>query len=164
MVWMVHSGCRVEETLRISFGEIKIVLNENNEEETNFMIRGKTGFRKVRGMIGTVSVYRRLCKRHPKHKKTDLLFPHNHRDGLNNLLGEAKLKQSIHGARNAKSFRSTHIMFGLIDKKEIAFIARNCGTSIPVIDNYYAKYLDVDMYDASVVSLPKKITKKKSKK
>ena len=40
-----------------------------------FLVDGKTGVREVRGMVGAVSAYERVCKRFPKHKKLDLLFP-----------------------------------------------------------------------------------------
>jgi len=168
MMWMVHTGMRVQETLRTTYGSVKIVVNENNEEEANITIRGKTGFRKIRGTEGSVSVFRRICKRHPKHKKTDFLFPYNHKDGLNNLLDAANLKQSVNGTRNAKSFRSTYMMFRLDESKGsqkiITFLARNCGTSMSMIDNFYTKHFSVEHFDASVVSLPKSKMKKKTKK
>lgn len=167
MMWMVHTGCRVAETLRTTYGSVMIKTNENNEEETNITIRGKTGIRKIRGTTGSVSVYRRLCNRHPKHKKTDFLFPYNHKDGLNNLLDAANLKKSSFGTRNAKSFRSTYMMFRLGDsggsEKIMTFLARNCGTSQKVISDFYTKHFGVDQFDASVVSLPKSTTKPKSR-
>ena len=43
--------------------------------------------------------------------------------------------------RNARSFRSTYIMFRLIWGTPIKDIATNCGNSTTVIDKYYAKYI-----------------------
>jgi integrase len=165
MMWMVHTGCRVAETLRTTYGSVKIVKNDSGEE-TNISIQGKTGFRKIRGTEASVSVFNRISKRHPKHKKTDKLFPFNHKDGLNNLLNEAKLKESINGTRNAKSFRSAYMMFRLDEskgnQKMITFLARNCGTSISMVDKFYLKHFSVEHFDSDVISLPKS-KKKKSK-
>jgi len=43
--------------------------------------------------------------------------------------------------RNARSFRSTYIMFRLIYGTPIKDVATNCGNSTTVIDKYYAKYI-----------------------
>ena len=43
--------------------------------------------------------------------------------------------------RNARSFRSTYIMFRLIWGTPIKDVATNCGNSTTVIDKYYAKYI-----------------------
>ena len=49
-------------------------------------------------------------------------------------------------------------------QKIITFLARNCGTSMSMIDNFYTKHFSVKHFDASVVSLPKSKMKKKTKK
>ena len=127
MLMMVHCGTRVEETLRMTFGSVKIHPKANGSKELRFKLSGKTGVRPVRGMIGAVSAFERCCKRFPKHKKTDLLFPQNHREGLNALLKESGLKKDKYGkVRNAKSFRATFIMYRLIAKQPIKSIAINC--------------------------------------
>ena len=155
MVMMVHTGCRVEETLRITFGSCKVHTKKDGNKELRFTLKGKTGVRPVRGMVGAVSVFGRVCKRFPDHKPTDKLFPQNHRDGLNALLKLTELKKDNFGnTRNAKSFRSTFIMFRLMANQPIKSIATNCGTSSEVIDKYYAKFIDVNMLDDSFTDLP----------
>ena len=158
MVWMVNTGMRVEETFRVKFEDVTIHKKKDGKKtthESRFPIRGKTGFRRGRGLIGSVRVYQRICKRNPDHKPTDLLFPTNHKDGLNNLLDEADMKVDSEGrVRNAKSFRSTYIMYRLIAKRTLKEIEAQCGTSAITIQKYYAKYLDVDMFDDSFTDLP----------
>ena len=63
------------------------------------------------------------------------------REGLNTLLDEAKLKPYRKGDRtlsvDSKSFRSTYIQF-MLDKGIMGdWIAKNCGTSITMIEKYY---------------------------
>lgn len=155
MVMMVHTGCRVEETLGLKFVDCKIHKKKNGTSELRFTLKGKTGVRPVRGMIGAVRAFDRISKRFPNHKKTDYLFPNRHKDGLNALLKETGLKIDRFGnKRNSKSFRSTFIMFRLIAGQPIKSVATNCGTSSDVIDKYYAKFIDVNMLDDSFTDLP----------
>tara|TARA_B100000315_G_scaffold202138_1_gene194734 strand:- start:250 stop:1350 length:1101 start_codon:yes stop_codon:yes gene_type:complete len=155
MVWMVHTGMRVSETLSTRFMDVEIKEKGKSPFETRIKIQGKTGYRVARGLIGSVRAYQRIGKRNPDHKETDLLFPHHHKDGLNELLKSCDLKRDNHGrVRNAKSFRSTFIMYRLIAKRNLKEIETNCGTSATTIRKYYAKFLDVDMYDDSFTDLP----------
>ena len=97
--------------------------------------------REVIGLIGAVRVYERLVKSR-KPKPEDLLFPHHHRDALNSLLDATNLKlDNRKNVRNARSFRSTYIMFRLMFGVSSDDIRINCGNSITVIEKYYAKYI-----------------------
>ena len=97
--------------------------------------------REVIGLIGAVRAYERVVKRN-KLKPDDLLFPQHHRDQLNNLLKDTGMKHDALGnVRNARSFRSSYIMFRLIFGTPIKDAATNCGNSSTVIDKYYAKYI-----------------------
>ncbi len=155
MVFMVHTGVRVQECLRVRYGDISIKKKKDGGQEIRFEVQGKTGFRRVRGTIGAVHVYERLCKRNKEYEKTDLLFPHNHREGLSTLLKECGLKKDKFGReRNAKSFRSTFIMFGLLRGLKDRDIADNCGNSPDIIHKYYAKYINIDMIGDSFTDLP----------
>jgi hypothetical protein len=168
MIFMVHCGTRVRETLGIQFGECQIgtnvdgkfVSDETNGDEICFPVfddpdsghHAKTGDREVRGSIAAVRAFRRLCKRNPDHQPDDRLFPHHHRDGLNALLKEAKLKVDKFGKdRNAKSFRTTYINFQIEKEVDAEWISRNCGTSLHMIQQYYA--------DRDIHRVGKKLTK-----
>ena len=108
----------------------------------------------MRGTIGAVRASERLKKRN-EPKPNDLLFPHNHRDGLNALLKDCGLKQDRHcRERNAKSFRSTFIMFGLLRGLKDRDSADNCGDTPDIIHKYYAKYINMDMIGDSFTDLP----------
>jgi integrase len=156
MMFMVHSGMRVDEVYRTTFGKVKIHKKKDKTSELHINIDGKTGIRKVHGMIGAVTAFERIRERNKGYKLTDLLFKENYREGLNNLLKETNLKMDIHGrTRNAKSFRSTFIMYRLMDRQPIKAVAQNCGTSSSVIDAYYARYITMDMFGDSFTDLPK---------
>ena len=63
------------------------------------------------------------------------------REGLNELLREAKLKTENRGGTilktDSKSFRNTFIQFMLDKGISSTSIAKNCGTSTQMIDKYY---------------------------
>jgi integrase len=158
MIWIVNTGMRVEETFRVRYEDVEIIKKgkgKKTEYESRFLIRGKTGYRRGRGLVGSVRVYERICARNPDHKKKDLIFQANHKDGLNELLKSCDMKYDSEGrVRNAKSFRTTYIMYRLIAKKTLKEIETQCGTSAATIQKYYGKYLDVDMFDDSFTDLP----------
>jgi integrase len=158
MIWIVNTGMRVEETFRVRYEDVEIVKKgkgKKTEFESRFPIRGKTGYRRGRGLIGSVRVYERIVARNPNYKPKDLIFQANHKDGLNELLKSCDMKFDSEGrVRNSKSFRTTYIMYRLIAKKTLKEIEAQCGTSAPTIQKYYAKYLDVDMFDDSFTDLP----------
>ena len=168
MIFMVHCGTRVNETLGIRYEDCRIGTNvdgkfvpdEINGDEIYFTIydepeldhNAKTGDREVRGSIAAVRAFRRLQKRNVDHKPEDKLFPHNHRDGLTALLKEAKLKVDKFGkSRNAKSFRPTYINFQIDKGIDPAWISRNCGTRLEMIQDWYA--------DRDIHRVGKKLTK-----
>lgn len=68
------------------------------------------------------------------------------RDGFRELLIAAGLRTDAFGnTRNLKSLRATAISFKLLDGVDIFLVARNAGTSITQIDNFYAKRLTPEM-------------------
>ena len=142
MIFSVHSGMRVNEVLSTKFKQCKI--DKNKDGELCLIIKnvvGKNDVRNVVGLVGAVRAYERLKQRNEPNPG-DLLFPEHHRDQFNSLLKSTGMKtDSLGNVRNARSFRSTYIMFRLIYGTPIKDIATNCGNSSTVIDKYYAKYI-----------------------
>ena len=143
MVFSVHTGLRVNEVLSVKVLDCKIekMKKKNGRLLVIKNVVGKNDVREVIGLIGAVRTYERVVKRN-KLNPGDLLFPQHHRDQLNNLLNDTGMKYDVLGnVRNARSFRSTYIMFRLIYGTPIKDVATNCGNSTTVIDKYYAKYI-----------------------
>jgi integrase len=144
MLFSVHTGMRVNEVLSCRYKDCKVETKKNGGKLLQVInVSGKNGIRHPVGLIGSVRAYESLKKRN-NGKPEDKLFPHNHRDQLNNLLKETGMKYDDQKrVRNAKSFRSTYIMFRLIWGGDVGVmdIATNCGNSVNVIQKYYAKYI-----------------------
>jgi hypothetical protein len=73
---------------------------------------------------------------------TDLLFPKWPRDLFNAILDEEKLRTDRDGRpRTAYSLRRTYICLRLLEGADIYQIAKNCRTSVEMIEKYYAAHL-----------------------
>jgi len=97
-----------------------------------------------------------------KPKPTDRLFPNEFKKMFNGILEENNLKFDRHGkARTAYSLRHSYICFRLLEGADIYQVAKNCRTSVEMIEKHYAAHLK-DMIDASLVNVRK--TKPQRKK
>jgi integrase len=93
---------------------------------------------------------------------TDLLFPKWPRDLFNAILDEEKLRTDRDGrARTAYSLRHTYICLRLLDGADTCQIAKNCRTSVEMIEEYYAAHLKTRL-DASAINIMRARPKKKT--
>jgi len=84
---------------------------------------------------------------------TDLVFPANHKKQFNAILEENGLKLDREGnRRTAYSLRHTYICFRLLEGADIYQIAKNCRTSVEMIEKYYAAHIATTL-DASAINV-----------
>ena len=158
---MVGTGLRVDECLNLHFDDVEMVdrqkskrimeqeitLNENERYYLKIYLRkSKTNKeREVKSVSSAYFAYKRLIN---LYKTTGLgsisgtIFNvKSFREGLNSLLKEAGLKTIKRGDRtltiDSKSLRSTFIQFMLDKGVKAIDIAKNCGTSVTMIENFY---------------------------
>jgi hypothetical protein len=94
-------------------------------------------------------------------KPTDFLFPKIQRELFNSILGELDLKHDREGnPRTTYSLRHTYICMRLMDGADIYQIAKNCRTSVEMIEKFYAAHIK-NMLDASAINVRR--TKRKQK-
>ena len=108
--------------------------------------------------------FQRMQKRH-NGKPTDKIFGKTPRQLLNSVLEEINLKFDRDGnVRTAYSLRHTYICLRLMEGADIYQIAKNCRTSVEMIEKFYAAHLK-NTLDASAINVrkPKKKPKKSSK-
>jgi integrase len=102
-------------------------------------------------------------KRRVKPGKTDRLFPQNHRELFNEVLDELNLKfDRDKQRRTAYSLRHTYICMRLMEGADIYQIAKNCRTSVEMIEKFYASHLK-NTLDASAINVRKDRLKKLTK-
>jgi integrase len=162
VLFMVNTGLRPDEALRLEFRDVSIVNDQDtNERILEIEVRGKRGVGYNKSMPGAVMPFKRLKERN-KGEPTDRIFPSLQRELFNTILGELNLKTDRDGQRRtAYSLRHTYICLRLMEGADIYQIAKNCRTSVEMIENYYASHIK-NTLDASAINVRKKRTPKKS--
>jgi integrase len=115
-------------------------------------------------MSGAVMPFERLRKRN-KIKETDRLFGNSQRELFNTILEELNLKFDRDGNRRTTySLRHTYICLRLMEGADIYQIAKNCRTSVEMIEKYYASHIK-NTLDAAAINVrrPKPLKKTRGK-
>jgi len=141
--FMVASMGRVEELQALRFKHCQIERIKGRPILRCEFSVSKADRRVAFAAIDAVLIYERRWKGDPE----SLIFPVHHRDAFRKMLEEAKLYVDNFGnRRNYKAMRATSITFALLQPfpPTLFQIARNAGTSVEVIDKYYAKRLTAE--------------------
>lgn len=155
ILFQVNTGLRPDEAKRLQVRDVEIREDGSNSERIlHIAVRGKRGTGWAKSTTGAVHPFTRMKKRH-NLGPTDLLFPTIQRELFNTLLAELDMKKDREGsARTFYSLRHTYISLRLLEGADIYQIAKNCRTSIEMIEKYYASHIK-DMIDASSVNVRK---------
>lgn len=153
VLFMANTGLRPDEAARLEYRDVIIVDDEGTGETIlEISVRGKRGVGYCKSMPGAVRPFERLVKRN-KPEKTDRIFPKSHRELFNTILDEENLKFDREGQRRtAYSLRHTYICMRLMEGADIYQIAKNCRTSVEMIEKYYASHIK-NMLDASAINV-----------
>src|SRR5579862_3487805 len=162
VLFMANTGLRPDEANRLEYRDVKIVDDADSKETIlEIEVRGKRGVGYCKSMNGAVRPFQRLVARN-KPQPTDHVFPSVHRELFNTILDEENLKKDRDGqARTAYSLRHTYICLRLMEGADIYQIAKNCRTSVEMIEKYYASHLK-NTLDAAAINIMKKKAKKKN--
>jgi len=155
ILFMVNTGLRPDEALRLEYRDVAIVTDEATRERIlEIEVRGKRGVGYCKTMPGAVMPFRRLRDRN-HGQPTDRIFPSLQRELFNDILEELGLKKDREGqARTFYSLRHTYICMRLMEGADIYQIAKNCRTSVEMIENYYASHIK-NTLDASAINVRK---------
>jgi integrase len=181
VLFMANTGLRPDEAFNLQHRDVTVTESDaRGEQILEIEVRGKRGVGHCKSMPGAVRVYQRLLGRAkpakaetrregqrrrkeggeappaPKQEwpqPTDRLFPGNHIKLFNNLLARTKLKFDRDGKpRTAYSLRHTYICMRLMEGADIYQIAKNCRTSVEMIERHYAVHLK-NTLDASAINV-----------
>ncbi|MFM9850256.1 MAG: tyrosine-type recombinase/integrase [Hyphomicrobiaceae bacterium] len=152
VLFMANTGLRPDEAARLEYRDVSVIDDEGSSETIlEIEVRGKRGVGYCKSTAGAVHPFRRLQERNDP-KPTDRLFPKSHRVLLGRILKEEGLKHDREGnARTAYSLRHTYICLRLLEGADIYQIAKNCRTSVEMIEKYYAVHLK-NRLDASAIN------------
>ncbi len=171
VLFMANTGLRPDEALRLEFRDVSIVKDHATSQTIlEIEVRGKRGVGYCKSMPGAVHPFRRLQERKRPRvidgtdssdavtrvelpKPTDRLFPKSHHELLNIILDEEELKFDREGQRRtAYSLRHTYICLRLMEGADIYQIAKNCRTSVEMIEKYYASHIKTSL-DAAAINV-----------
>lgn len=174
VLFMVNTGLRPDEAARLEFRDVEIVQDKGTGETIlEISVRGKRGVGYCKSMPGAVLPFERLRQRKrvrvvvTRVSKggtedsadcivpglTDRLFPALRHHHFNAVLEEQGLKKDREGLRrSAYSLRHTYICLRLMEGADIYQIAKNCRTSVEMIEKYYASHIK-HMIDAAAVNV-----------
>lgn len=182
VLFMANTGLRPDEAMNLQHRDVEIVHDDDTDETILVIeVRGKRGVGYCKSTPNAVKPYQRLLSRpkptlinaegeeeNPdKNKKQELpkpsdrVFPSNHIKLFNNLLVREKLKfDRDNQPRTAYSLRHTYICKRLIEGADIYQLAKNCRTSVEMIEKHYAAHIKT-LLDAGLINKmkPKKANK-----
>jgi len=165
VLFMANTGLRPDEASRLEFRDVAIVTDEaTGERILEIEVRGKRGVGYCKSMTGAVMPFERLRKRN-RAEPTKKIFGKIQRELLNTILDELNLKFDRDGnRRTAYSLRHTYICMRLMEGADIYQIAKNCRTSVEMIEKYYASHIK-NTLDAAAINVrkPKPVKKKPAK-
>lgn len=153
VLFMANTGLRPDEAARLEYRDVAIVDDEASAETIlEIEVRGKRGIGYCKSTAGAVRPFQRLRKRNSP-QPSDRLFPKCHRELFNTILDELNLKTDREGnRRTAYSLRHTYICLRLLEGADIYQIAKNCRTSVEMIEKYYAIHLKTTL-DAAAINV-----------
>jgi integrase len=153
VLFMANTGRRPNEASRLEFRDVAIVTDEATcERILEIEVRGKRGVGYCKSMPGAVMPFQRVKKR-MNGQSTERIFGTVQRQLLNNILEELNLKFDRDGnRRTAYCLRHTYVCMRLMEGADICQIAKNCRTSVEMIEKFYASYIK-NMLDASAINV-----------
>jgi integrase len=162
VLFMANTGLRPDEASHLEYRDVKVVEDDGSHETIlEIEVRGKRGVGYCKSTSGAVKPFQRLVERN-KPQPTDSIFPKTHRQLFNTILDEEGLKKDREGQpRTAYSLRHTYISLRLMEGADIYQIAKNCRTSVEMIEKYYASHLKNSL-DAAAINIRRPKTKKKN--
>ena len=188
VLFSANTGLRPDEARRLQFRDVAIVEDDASEQTIlEIEVRGKRGVGYCKSMHGAVRPFDRLKARlrppradetskdgsrpaangQPEKwrlpQPTDLIFPKWQRELFKTILDEENLRVDRDGRpRTAYSLRHTYICLRLMEGADIYQIAKNCRTSVEMIEKYYAAHIKTNL-DAAAINIMRPKPKKTQK-
>lgn len=156
VLFAANTGLRPDELYKLQVRDITI--DDEDMDGTEILhirvAEGKMGFGHCKSTPGAVEPFRRILARR-KPGPADLVFPKKQPQLFNAILGETGLKKSRDGqSRSLYSLRHTYICFRLMEGADVYVVAKNCRTSVEMIQKHYASHIK-ELIDVDAINVRK---------
>lgn len=155
VLFLTNTGIRPDEANWLEYRDVRIVDDEESGQTIlEIEVRGKRGVGYCKSTVGAVWPFKRMVARN-KPAPTDRMFPIDHKKQFNRVLDDLGLKFDRDGNRRTLySLRHSYISFRLLEGADIYQIAKNCRTSVEMIEKHYAAHLK-DRLNAAAINVRK---------
>ena len=155
VLFLANTGIRPDEANWLEYRDVEIVEDDaTGETILEIQVRGKRGVGYCKSTRGAVRPFERMVERN-QSDPTDRLFPVDHKRQFNRILEQQGLKFDREGNRRTLySLRHSYISFRLLEGADIYQIAKNCRTSVEMIEKHYAAHLK-NQLDAAAINIRK---------
>jgi integrase len=153
VLFMANTGLRPDEAKQLQFRDVAIVTDHaTGQRILEIEVRGKRGVGYCKSTTGAVLPFERVRAR-KGGEPTQEVFGKVQRELLNTILDELDLKFDRDGnRRTAYSLRHTYICLRLMEGADIYQIAKNCRTSVEMIETFYASHIK-NTLDAAAINV-----------
>lgn len=153
ILFMANTGIRPDEANWLEYRDVEVVEDDaTGETILEIEVRGKRGIGYCKSTTGAVRPFERMKERN-QPEPTDRLFPVDHKKQFNRILDSEGLKVDSQGNRRTLySLRHSYISFRLLEGADIYQIAKNCRTSVEMIEKHYAVHLKNNL-DAAAINV-----------
>lgn len=153
ILFMANTGIRPDEANWLEYRDVEIVEDDaTGETILEIQVRGKRGVGFCKSTSNAVRPFERMFERN-NPEPTDRIFPVDHKKMFNRILNEQDLKFDREGNRRTLySLRHSYISFRLLESADIYQIAKNCRTSVEMIEKHYAVHLK-NTLDAAAINV-----------
>ena len=156
VIFATNTGMRVGELNNVRFCDVRIakeMTDDGSEKEILIIsnIKGKRGTGTCKSYYGAVEPFKRLIARRNIKKPSssdEKLFLIHHRVMFNVILEKIGLKYAGEhktARRDFVSLRATYICYRLLSGVPVYDVAKNCRTSVDMIERSYGNYLSGQM-------------------
>ena len=191
VLFMGNTGLRPDEAKNLQFRDVSIVTDDATRQKIlEIDVRGKRGVGYCKSLPGAVRPFERLLARAKPSRTaqtrrarrmrgetgeappvevrlpepTDRLFPSNYTKSFSRLLERTKLRfDRDNKPRVAYSLRHTYICMRLMEGADIYQIAKNCRTSVEMIEKFYAAHIK-NTLDAAAINVRRPRTARRTGK
>lgn len=160
VVFMANTGLRPDEASRLQYRDVSIINDEaTGQRILEIKVRGKRGTGYCKSMPEAVPAFERRSQRNAPDAAS-LIFGRVQRQLLNRVLDELGLKRDREGnLRTAYSLRHTYICLRLMEGADIYQVAKNCRTSVDMIEKFYASHIKTRL-DTAAINVTRTPTRK----